>query len=98
MKRNGEILRKQKENFYADAPFYLMLFIPTLFFIIFCYLPMFGIIISFQNFKVGSPFFGSNVKWVGLQWFKQYFSSMFFARTIRNTVILNVIYLVQVSK
>lgn len=73
-----------------DAPFLIMLIIPTAFFLVFAYLPMYGIIIAFQNFKVGNSFFGGDVQWVGLKWFKMFFSSPYFGRLMRNTIMLTV--------
>lgn len=57
-----------------------------LFFIIFKYIPMFGLVISFQNFK---PFFGfSGSEWVGLNQFKRLFSEPDFLNILTNTLIL----------
>ena len=61
---------RKKYNLRQDLPYYMMLLIPTLYFLIFCYLPMYGIIISFQDFKIGNSFFGGDVEWVGFKWFK----------------------------
>jgi putative aldouronate transport system permease protein len=49
---------------------------------------MFGLIMAFQNFKAGRGFLGSD--FVGLKYFSQFFTSIYFARTIRNTLLLNV--------
>lgn len=87
-------LSRQKYHLRRDMPYYLMLLIPVAYFIIFCFIPMYGIIIGFQDFKVGSSFFGGNVKWVGLKWFEMYFRSPFFGRTIGNTIWLTVLSLV----
>ncbi len=41
------------------------LFIPVaILIIIFCYVPMYGVIIAFQDYIPGSPFIGAGVKWV----------------------------------
>lgn len=51
---------------------------------IFAYLPMFGIIIAFKEYRFDQGIFGS--KWVGLYNFKFLFSSAVAARITRNTV------------
>ncbi|MDR0669406.1 MAG: ABC transporter permease subunit [Treponema sp.] len=53
--------------------------------IIFAYVPMYGILIAFKNYKVNLGIMGS--PWVG-QWFRQFFSNPFALRTVRNTVII----------
>jgi len=55
--------------------------------IIFCYIPMVGIVISFQDFLPTKGFFGS--PWVGLDNYKFLFSLKDFTQTIRNTLVLS---------
>jgi putative aldouronate transport system permease protein len=54
--------------------------------LIFSYIPMYGILISFKNYKVNLGVWGS--PWAGLQHFRQFFSNPFALRTIRNTLII----------
>ncbi len=63
--------------------------LPTLlYFIIFHYVPMYGIVISFKDY---SPFVGiADSPWVGLKHFERFFQSIFFFRLLRNTLLLNV--------
>jgi len=66
-----------------------LLFTPALlFYIIFCYIPMGGLIIAFMNYNPARGIFRSN--WVGLKYFIEFFKSMFFFRLMRNTLMLNV--------
>ena len=69
----------------------LLMFVPVLiYYLVFCYLPMVGIVMGFEDFKMGSGFVGLfNSQWVGLKWFKQFFSSPFAWRLIRNTFLLS---------
>lgn len=65
---------------------YLM-FVPTLVMtIVLNYIPMFGIIMSFENYQVTKGFFGS--KWVGMQNFKDLFTGGDFPIAIRNTIFI----------
>ena len=58
-----------------------------LWYIVFAYVPMFGLIIAFQDF---SPFRGiADSPWAGFMWFEQFFGSQFFWRLLRNTLLLN---------
>ncbi len=79
-----------KHQLRNDLPLYIMLIIPLAYFIIFCYWPMFGLSIAFQNYKVGQPFFSEASRWVGLRWFEQFLNYPFAGRLVRNTVILGV--------
>jgi putative aldouronate transport system permease protein len=54
--------------------------------IIFSYVPMYGILIAFKNYRVNLGIMGS--PWVGLQWFRQFFSNPFALRTVRNTLVI----------
>lgn len=77
---------------------YYILAIPgLLYFFIFHYLPMFGIIIAFKNISafngisdvISKPF-------VGLRWFRQFFESYYFWQIIRNTLIISFLKLASV--
>lgn len=71
-----------------------MMIFPLIVIFLFSYLPMFGIIIAFQDYVAGRPFFGEGVIWVGLKWFREFVDSYYFARILRNTLVLNALNLV----
>ncbi|MFD3260586.1 ABC transporter permease [Paenibacillus lentus] len=54
---------------------------------VFSYIPMYGIIISFQDYKIGSSF--SSSPWVGFKHFSYFFSSPEFGLVMRNTIIIS---------
>lgn len=61
----------------------VMFAVPLIWYIIFCYIPMYGIQLAFRDYNprlgyLGSPF-------VGLQWFRQFFSSYYWMDIIWNT-------------
>lgn len=53
---------------------------------IFNYVPMYGILIAFKDYKVKDGIMGS--PWVGFQYFKMFFSNPLAVRTIKNTFLL----------
>jgi putative aldouronate transport system permease protein len=57
------------------------------FFIVFRYLPMFGITIAFQDFNPRGGFWGS--PWTGFDHFIEFFNGFYFWRVLRNTVLIN---------
>ena len=66
---------------------YLM-FVPVLvIYILFMYIPMYGVIIAFKDFNPGLGILGS--EWVGFQHFETFFSSYYFGRILRNTLIIS---------
>lgn len=58
-----------------------------LYYLIFGYIPMYGIIIAFKDYSPGLGILGS--PWVGFEHFISFFSSYYFTRVIRNTILLN---------
>lgn len=81
-------LRLLKKDFHQFRLVYLMLLPVIGYYIIFCYVPMGGIIIAFKNFVPHSGIFAS--QWVGIKYFLDFFNDMYFFRVIRNTFLLNV--------
>lgn len=57
------------------------------YFIVFYYLPMYGVVISFLDYSPFKGIYGSS--WVGLKHFNDFFSSYYFWRLIRNTFLIN---------
>lgn len=70
----------------------LLLCAPALlFFLIFCYLPMFGIVVAFQDFNVVKGIFGS--EFVGLRNFRFFIEAPNSLRIIVNTLWLNTLFI-----
>lgn len=78
-----KLLRRMVARRYC----YLMLIPVAAYFIIFCYAPMYGLLISFQDYKIFKGISGS--EWVGLENFRDFFNGRQFWRVIGNTLILN---------
>ncbi|GHV27887.1 protein LplB [Clostridia bacterium] len=63
-----------------------------LYFIIFKYLPMWGVVIAFKDYV---PFLGvMGSKWVGLKWFEYFFNNPIFVRLFSNTILLSLMNIV----
>lgn len=61
--------------------------LPVTVLFVFAYVPMFGSLYSFQEVGVRSTFLDN--EWVGLQWFEEFVTGIYFWRCIRNTLLLN---------
>ena len=71
---------------------YAMLGLPVIFYFLFHYLPIPGVVIAFKDYNLFRGIRAS--EWVGLRYFKQAFGFKSFWMSVRNTMILNVIGLV----
>ncbi|MBR0219259.1 MAG: sugar ABC transporter permease [Clostridia bacterium] len=62
-----------------------LMFVPVIvYFVIFKYIPMGGIVIAFKNYKISQGIWGS--AWCGLDNFTKAFNTPTFARAVRNTL------------
>lgn len=62
-----------------------LMFVPVIvYFVIFKYIPMGGIVIAFKNYKISKGIWGS--AWCGLDNFTKAFATPTFARAVRNTL------------
>lgn len=79
-------------DLYVNRAVYL-LFLPVfIWYFVFHYVPMYGVIISFKNYSPALGFLGS--PWVGLKHFKDFFDSYYFLRLIKNTLSISICSLV----
>lgn len=81
-KKNSEL----KKRLWRNKWLYVMLLPGVLYFIIFKYLPMYGLIISFQDYKPYRGIMGS--EWVGMEHFKRLFTEPDFMNILWNTIML----------
>lgn len=88
------IRHPNKRRFFRreDLPLYIMALPTIIFLLMFCYAPMFGLVMAFQDFKVDKGFFGS--EFVGLRNFQFLFSSTDAWVITRNTVCYNLVFIV----
>ena len=85
----GALLRRR---IWAGRYLYLMFLPVFLYYVIFRYGPMLGLVISFQKYNLlaGDLIKGiMESKWVGLKHFQSFFSSTFLWRVLRNTLLIN---------
>lgn len=79
--------RKSQNTFMKDWQLWAMAAIPLLYFIMFHYVPMGGIIVAFKDYSLRKGIGGS--PWAGLKYFNQFFSSPDFEILLKNTIILS---------
>lgn len=78
--RLGTILYNQR--------YFLLLFIPgAIYYLLFHYAPMYGVLMAFKNYKGNASIWSA--PWVGMRWFNEFFESYFFVRLMRNTLLIS---------
>ena len=68
-------------------PVYLMILPVLAYYILWCYGPMYGILLAFKEYAPRKGIMGS--PWVGTKYFIEFFASPYAFRVIRNTVLIN---------
>lgn len=76
------------EDWKRNRGLYIMIIPVIAFYLVFCYKPMYGALMAFQNFSPKRGIFGS--EWVGLSNFRMFFQSKDFYRLLRNTLYISI--------
>ena len=71
-------------DFKLNGSIYLLSIPVLLFYIVFCYIPMYGVIMAFKEFEPAKGILGS--QWIGWANFNDFFGSIFFGRVLVNTL------------
>jgi len=77
-----------KKIFKKNWDLYVMLLLPMLYIIIFKYVPIYGVQMAFRDYNIFKGMQGS--PWVGLKYFRQFFSSSEFVKLIGNTLTISI--------
>ncbi|MEG0767976.1 MAG: sugar ABC transporter permease, partial [Clostridia bacterium] len=80
--------KKLWRQVYKHRYSYLLLLPVIVYFVLFHYLPMYGIQLAFKDFVIRKGIHGS--PWVGLKYFERLFGSTLFLNALRNTVLISV--------
>lgn len=90
-KKRGNPLKNAIVSFakeiHTNRLLYLMVLPGIIFYIVFAYIPMYFVTISFKDYSPLLGVFGS--PWVGFEHFERLFDSIYFVRIIKNTVGLS---------
>ncbi|TBL79046.1 sugar ABC transporter permease [Paenibacillus thalictri] len=78
-KRNGSLINMWKHRYY-----FLLLMPALIYFVLFHYVPMAGVVLAFKNYSIAKGIFGS--EWAGLEHFRRLFDSASFYEILSNTI------------
>ncbi len=89
---NIEIISKPKKSNILNQvlkykSLYIMLLPMIVFYLVFCYAPMYGVSLAFKTYDYSKGLIGS--PWVGLEHFKELVSDMQFLTAVKNTLIIS---------
>ncbi len=85
--KTQRMLRHLRQN----HPFLVMVFPAVLVVFLFNYLPIYGVLIAFQDFMPGDPIFGEYTRWIGFKNFTRFFTDVQFWPLMKNTFLLCII-------
>ena len=93
MKKETDIcIKKKRKLSYSDFELTSLALPGIIFFAVFCYLPMFGVIIAFKRYNYNLGIIGS--KWIGFKNFEFFFKSQDAFRITRNTICYNAAFII----
>lgn len=83
---NRELLKENAELYTIMLPTFVLI-------LIFCYIPIYGLVISFQDYIPGMSFLSFDaenpIRWVGLKHFERFITGTNFQRLMKNTLWLS---------
>lgn len=86
---NQTYFKRLCKDIYIDRWLYVFLIPTTVLVLVFCYFPMYGIIMAFKNFDGLTTIMQS--EWVGLKYFKMVFQDPLIPRAFMNTLTLGIL-------
>ena len=89
-KKNSSFGVRLKKDMKRYRGAYLLVVPVVVFYLLFCYKPMYGVIIAFKDFRPAAGIWGSD--WTGsygFQHFIDFFGSYYFKRVLRNTLVIS---------
>ena len=66
---------------------YALIALPVVYYLVFHYAPMYGIIVSFKDYNIVKGIMGS--PWAGFKWYEKFLTDPYFWKVVRNTFLLS---------
>ena len=78
------------KRFVRQLDLQLFAWMGIIYLIIFCFIPMLGIVIAFKDYSINSGFGGILTSdWVGLKYFREFVTDYRFGELVRNTLAIS---------
>ncbi len=91
-KREATLGHKLSRDWKMNKYKYVLILPVLVYLALFCYKPMYGLIIAFNNYKPTRGITGSD--YVGLMWFENFFNNIYFWRLLSNTFTISALSIV----
>lgn len=85
-RRPGLSVAYVRKVFARDKYLYLMVLLPLTYFVVFHYIPLYGVTLAFKDFDIGKGIMGS--PWAGFKYFEEFFANPYSWQVVRNTIVL----------
>ena len=92
---NSQKQKNKSLQWLKNVPYFLMQVPGLLWLVLFHFVPIFGLVIAFKDYKYANGIFGS--AWNGLDNFKTFFSANYAFRIFRNTIGYNLVWMLLVN-
>ena len=92
VKKGGSFLQRLRKEMRTHPTLYLLMIPFVLYYILFDYVPMYGVAIAFQDYNVIKGIGGSD--WVGIHHFEKFLNSYYFDRLVGNTLAISLLSLI----
>ncbi len=86
-RRRSALWAQTRKRIKWSLPYYLLLLLPLVYLFVFKYMPMWGLQIAFREFKSRTAM--TDMVWVGMKYFDQFFQSPSFWKILSNTLVLS---------
>lgn len=87
LSRNKSWSQRLWKTIERDKYLYLLILPVIVYYAVFHYVPMYGIVIAFKKFQPLKGILGSS--WVGFRYFEEFFTAPYFWRLLKNTLLLS---------
>lgn len=86
--KGGAMTKDWRKKYRGKGGLMFLVSIPIIWYILFYYMPIYGLQIAFKRYNPSLGITGS--PWVGFRYFEQFFNSYYFSEITLNTIILSV--------
>jgi len=83
MNKSQRALKQIKRSKYL----YMIFFLPMVYYVVFHYAPMYGVLVAFKNYNIVKGIWDS--PWVGFKHFAKFSSDPYFWKVVRNTFLMS---------
>ena len=81
--------KRLKRDWHKNKWKYIMILPVLIYLFLFCYKPMYGLVIAFKDYKITRGIEGSNWSNPWYKWFLNFFTDPYFGRLLKNTFLIS---------